>query len=279
MSVPTRLEFDSSSAIAVHRHGTIAFINGCAHAAQPEGVLRSRSVAYETRKTISGDVNVSDQPEIGSACAARIQPFRHRHCLCRRTMAFADPLSTSRQRSVGEKRHIMKKTAVGAFLVLVVAVLAVGCNGNSSPTTPSPSLILSPSGQTTASPSSSVSPSYPTAAVSPVRAATAKWTLTVSPSTETVPAGSNCNFSITPTGSKSLTGVRVQISADISPKTAQTPDLRLPLYDIGINSGVFLYCTTGNGSKGTYTITATAKGIQYPIYGQTQTASATLIVN
>jgi hypothetical protein len=77
------LAFHSSSAIAVHRHGTIAFINGCAHAAQAEGVPRSRSVAYETRKAISGDVNVSDQPEIGSACAPRIQPFRHRHCLCK----------------------------------------------------------------------------------------------------------------------------------------------------------------------------------------------------
>ena len=78
----------------------------------------------------------------------------------------------------------MKKTSVGAFLVLVVAVLAVGGNGNSSPITPSRSLILSPSGQTTASPSSSVSPSDPTAAVSPVRTAGAgtKFTLTVSPS-------------------------------------------------------------------------------------------------
>src|SRR6266705_4847704 len=119
----------------------------------------------------------------------------------------------------------MRKAVVGAFLVLVVAVLAVGCNGNSSPTTTSPSLILSPSGQTTASPSSSVSPSDPTAAASPVRAATAKWTLTVSPSTETVPGGSNCKFSMTPTGSKSLTGGRVQILSDISLKTAQTPDL------------------------------------------------------
>src|SRR5207245_5542797 len=162
----------------------------------------------------------------------------------------------------------MKNTVVGAFLVLVVAVLAAGCNGNSSPITTSPSVILSASGQTTASPSSSVSPSDPTAAVSPVRPAGAgtKFTLTISPSTETVPAGSNCKFSITPTGSNSLTGVRVQISSDISPKTAQTPDLRQPLYDTGINSGsIGLYCTTRNGSKGTYTITATAKGIQYPI--------------
>src|SRR5438552_12402327 len=118
------------------------------------------------------------------------------------------------------------------------------------------------------------------AQISPVQAAAAgnpKWTLAVSPSTETVPAGSNCKFSITPTGSNSLTGVRVQISSDISHKTAQTPDLRQPLYDTSINSGsIGLYCTTGKGSKGTYTITATAKGIQYPIVGQTQTASATL---
>ncbi len=177
----------------------------------------------------------------------------------------------------------MKKTFVGAFLVLVVAVLAVGGNGNSSPITPSRSLILSPSGQTTASPSSSVSPSDPATAISSTQTSSGgnvKWTLTVSPSTETVPAGSNCKFSITPTGSNSLTGVRVQISSDISPKTAQTPDLRQPLYDTGINSGsIGLYGTTGKGSKGTYTITATAKGIQYPIVGQTQTASATLIVN
>ena len=176
----------------------------------------------------------------------------------------------------------MKKTVVGAFLVLVVAVLVVGGNGNSSPITRS-RLILSLSGQTTASPSSSVSPSDPATAISSTQTSSGgnvKWTLTISPSTETVPAGSNCKFSITPTGSNSLTGVRVQISSDISPKTAQTPDLRQPLYDIGINSGsIGLYSTTGKGSKGTYTITATAKGIQYPIVGQTQTASATLIVN
>ena len=176
----------------------------------------------------------------------------------------------------------MKKTVVGAFLVLVVAVLAVGCNGNSSPTTPSPSLILSPSGQATALPSSSVSPSDPTAAVGPARAAGAgtKFTLTVSPSTETVPGGSNCKFSMTPTGPNSLTGVRVQIFGDISPKTAQTPDLSQRYTTIGINLGsIVVIGTTGHGSKGTYTITATATGIQYPINGETQTASATLIVN
>ncbi len=176
----------------------------------------------------------------------------------------------------------MKKTVVGAFLVLVVAVLAVGCNGNFNSSPITPSSILSPSGQTTASPSSSVSPSDPTAAVSPVRAAGAgtKFTLTVSPSTETVPGGSNCKFSMTPTGPNSLTGVRVQIIGRISPQTAQTPDLSERYTTIGINLGsIGLFCTTGRGSKGTYTITATATGIQYPINGQTQTASATLIVN
>ena len=106
-----------------------------------------------------------------------------------------------------------------------------------------------------------------------------KWTLTVSPSTETVPAGSNCKFSAAPTGPNNFTGVRVTISSDISPKTSQTPVLRQPTYDTSINSGsVGIYGTTGKGSKGTYTITATARGIQYPIVGQTTTASATLIV-
>jgi len=128
------------------------------------------------------------------------------------------------------------------------------------------------------------SPSDTTAAVNPVRvaaaASTVKFTLTVSPTTETVPGGSNCKFYLTPTGPKSLTGIRVQIFADISPKTAQTPDLSQPYTTIGINLGsIPLIGTTGNGSKGTYTITATATGIQYPINGQTQTASATLIVN
>ena len=117
----------------------------------------------------------------------------------------------------------------------------------------------------------------------PPRAAAAgnvKWTLTVSPSTETVPAGSNCKFYMTPTGPKSLTGVRVQIFGDISPKTAQTPDLSQRYTTIGINLGsIGLFCTTGHGSKGTYTISATATGIQYPINGETQTASATLIVD
>jgi len=112
-----------------------------------------------------------------------------------------------------------------------------------------------------------------------VSAGNAKWTLTVSPSTETVPAGSNCKFYMTPTGPKSLTGVRVQIFADISPKTAQTPDLSQRYTTIGINLGsIAVIGTTGHGSKGTYTITATATGIQYPINGETQTASATLIV-
>src|SRR5207244_5737314 len=76
------------------------------------------------------------------------------------------------------------------------------------------------------------------AQTSQVRAAAAsnpKWTLTVSPSTETVPAGSNCKFSAAPTGPNNLTGVRVTISSDISPKTAQTPVLRQPTYDTSIN--------------------------------------------
>ena len=112
-----------------------------------------------------------------------------------------------------------------------------------------------------------------------VSAGNAKWILTVSPSTETVPAGSNCKFYMTPTGPKSLTGVRVQIFADISPKTAQTPDLWQRYTTIGINLGsIALFGTTGHGSRGSYTITATATGIQYPINGETQTASATLIV-
>ena len=112
-----------------------------------------------------------------------------------------------------------------------------------------------------------------------VSAGNATWTLTVSPSTETVPAGSNCKFYMTPTGPKSLTGVRVQIFADISPKTAQTPDLSQRYTTIGINLGsIAVIGTTGHGSKDTYTITATATGIQYPINGETQTASATLIV-
>jgi hypothetical protein len=85
---------------------------------------------------------------------------------------------------------------------------------------------------------------------------------------------------MTPTGPKSLTGIRVAIFPGISPQTAQTPDIHEPYTTIGINQGsIPLFCTTGNGSKGSYTITATAKGIQYPINGQTQTASATLIVN
>ena len=113
----------------------------------------------------------------------------------------------------------------------------------------------------------------------PTAAGKAKFTLTISPSTETVPAGSNCKFYMTPTGPKSLTGVRVQIFADISPKTAQTPDLSQRYTTIGINLGsIVVIGTTGHGSKGSYTITATATGIQYPINGQTQTASATLIV-
>src|SRR6266566_2439507 len=81
------------------------------------------------------------------------------------------------------------------------------------------------SGQTTASPSSSSDPATAISSTQTSSGGNVKWTLTVSPSTETVPAGSNCKFSITPTGSNSLTGVRVQISSDISPKTAQTPDL------------------------------------------------------
>ena len=113
----------------------------------------------------------------------------------------------------------------------------------------------------------------------PTAAGKAKFSLTISPSTETVPAGSNCKFYMTPTGPNSLTGVRVQIIGRISPQTAQTPDISEPYTTIGINQGsIPLFGTTGHGSRGSYTITATATGIQYPINGETQTASATLIV-
>src|SRR6266849_4701961 len=143
----------------------------------------------------------------------------------------------------------MKKTVVGVFLVLVVAFLAVGV-----------------------------------AVVNPVRLAAAgkaDFTLTISPTSETIVRGSNLKFDIIPTGPNRLTGIRAQISADISPSVSNGPVLTLHSYDGGINLGsVILTGTTSQGTpRGTYTIMATATGIQYPIVGQTQTASATLIVN
>jgi len=104
--------------------------------------------------------------------------------------------------------------------------------------------------------------------------------VTISPSSETISRGSNLLFYIIPTGHQCLTGIHVTVGTTISPNVKNGPVLTEHSYDVPINGGeVVLTGTTGSGTPtGTYTINATATGIQDPIVGQSQSGFATLVV-
>ena len=104
--------------------------------------------------------------------------------------------------------------------------------------------------------------------------------VTISPTSETISRGSNLLFYIIPTGHQCLTGIRVTVGTTISPNVKNGPVLTEHSYDVPINGGeVVLTGTTSSSTPtGTYTINATATGIQFPIVGQSHSGIATLVV-
>jgi hypothetical protein len=104
--------------------------------------------------------------------------------------------------------------------------------------------------------------------------------VTISPASETISRGSNLLFYIIPTGPQCLTGIHVTVGTTISPNVKNGPVLTEHSYDVPINGGeVILTGTTRSSTPtGTYTINATATGIQYPIVGQSHSGIATLVV-
>jgi hypothetical protein len=104
--------------------------------------------------------------------------------------------------------------------------------------------------------------------------------VTISPTSETISTGSNLLFYIIPTGHQCLTGIHVTVRTAISPNLKNGPVLTEHSYDVPINGGeVVLTGTTSSSTPtGTYTINATATGIQFPIVGQSHSGTATLVV-
>jgi hypothetical protein len=104
--------------------------------------------------------------------------------------------------------------------------------------------------------------------------------VTISPTSETISTGSNLLFYIIPTGHQCLTGIHVTVRTTISPNLKNGPVLTEHSYDVPINGGeVVLTGTTSSSTPiGTYTINATATGIQFPIVGQSHSGTATLVV-
>ncbi|HVH14809.1 MAG TPA: hypothetical protein VNA15_03710 [Candidatus Angelobacter sp.] len=105
------------------------------------------------------------------------------------------------------------------------------------------------------------------------------FTVTLSPSTETIPRGSNFRFTIFTSGPECLTGTHVGLFPSISPSVTNGPSFRTTSYAIPLYDSPWL---VGNASQstptGTYTFTVTAKGQQAPLVGVTESGSATLTV-
>lgn len=105
--------------------------------------------------------------------------------------------------------------------------------------------------------------------------------VTISPTSETIPRGSNFQFGISATGAQCISYTHAIWGASISPNVANGPvPAPQTSYSIFINSGSGLFRGSTNSSTitGTYTITATVTGVQAPINGQSHSATATLIV-
>ncbi|OLE86783.1 MAG: hypothetical protein AUF79_15035 [Crenarchaeota archaeon 13_1_20CM_2_51_8] len=104
--------------------------------------------------------------------------------------------------------------------------------------------------------------------------------VTISPTSETITRGSNLLFYIIPTGHQCLTGIHVTVGTTISPNVKNGPVLTEHSYDTSINNGEIILTgtTTSSTPTGTYTINATATGIQYPIVGQSHSGITTLVV-
>ena len=105
------------------------------------------------------------------------------------------------------------------------------------------------------------------------------FTVTLSPSSETVPRGSNFRFTITPSGPNCLTGTMVQVIPSISPVATNGPSFRttgysMPLYDTPLLVGNASLTTP----SGTYTFTVTMRGQQSPLVGVAESGTAILIV-
>jgi hypothetical protein len=105
------------------------------------------------------------------------------------------------------------------------------------------------------------------------------FSVTLSPSSETIPRGSNFRFTIFTSGPKCLTGTHVGLFPSISPSVTNGPSFRTTSYAIPLYDAPWL---VGNASSstptGTYTFTVTARGQQAPLVGIAESGSATLIV-
>lgn len=105
------------------------------------------------------------------------------------------------------------------------------------------------------------------------------FTVTLSPSGETIPRGSNFRFTILTSGPECLAGTHVGLFPSISPSVTNAPSFRTTSYAIPLYDSPLL---VGNASlstpTGTYTFTVTAKGQQAPLIGVTETGTATLTV-
>ena len=103
--------------------------------------------------------------------------------------------------------------------------------------------------------------------------------VTLSPSSETIPRGSNFRFTIFTSGPECLTGTHVGLFPSISPIVTNGPSFRTTSYAIPLYDSPLL---VGNASlstpTGSYTFTVTAKGQQAPLIGVAESGTATLIV-
>ena len=103
-----------------------------------------------------------------------------------------------------------------------------------------------------------------------------------SPSSETIPRGSNFGYTISAAGPKCLTGVKVSLSASISPSVTNGPSFSVTQHSIEINFANnpinLVGSTTLSTPTGPYTFTVRVQGIQAPINGVVETTTATLTV-
>jgi hypothetical protein len=105
------------------------------------------------------------------------------------------------------------------------------------------------------------------------------FSVALSPSSETIPRGSNFRFTIFTSGPQCLTGTHVGLFPSISPSVTNGPSFRTTSYAIPLYDSPWL---VGNASlstpTGTYTFTVTARGQQAPLVGISESGSTTLIV-
>ncbi len=111
---------------------------------------------------------------------------------------------------------------------------------------------------------------------SPVAACSPDYTLTVSPASSTVQQGSSERLTMTVTG---VCGLTSAVSVGwYSSSPSNGPILTFARYDIHPTGTTRITVGTTGIAKGTYTITATGKGIQFPIVGVSHSTTFTITV-